>query len=47
MNLLPGDANLRIRTDAIFSVIGDGIPAKIEKAAYSISREALSQLHES
>ena len=47
MNLLPGDINLKKRTADIFTVIGTGIPAKIEKAAYGISREALSRLQES
>ena len=47
MNLLPGDAKLKTRTIDILSVIGDGIPAKIEKAAYSISREDISRLQES
>ena len=47
MNLLPGDAKLKHRTIDILSVIGDGIPAKIEKAAYTISREDLSRLMES
>ena len=47
MSLLPGDPNLKTRTTCILSVIGDGIPAKIEKAAYGISREDLSRLQES
>jgi len=47
MNLLPGDPNLMKRTRDILNVIGNGIPAKIEKAAYGISREALSRLQES
>lgn len=47
MNLLPGDSKLKKRTIGILSVIGDGIPAKIEKAAYGISREDLSRLMES
>ena len=47
MNLLPGDPKLKKRTIGILSVIGDGIPAKIEKAAYGISRENLSRLMES
>ena len=44
INLLPGDTKLKERTIGILSLIGDGIPAKIEKAAYSISREDLSRL---
>lgn len=47
MKLLPGDSMLKKRTIGILSVIGDGIPAKIEKAAYGISRENLSRLMES
>jgi len=47
MNLLPGDPSLKKRTTEILSVIGDGIPAKIEKAAYGISRDDLSRLQES
>ena len=47
MNLLPGDLKLKKRTIDILSVIGDGIPAKVEKAAYGISREDLSRLMES
>jgi hypothetical protein len=46
MNLLPGDSKLKTRTIGILSVIGDGIPAKIERAAYGISREDLSRLIE-
>jgi hypothetical protein len=46
MGLLPGDSKLKKRTIGILSVIGDGIPAKIEKAAYGISREDLSHLME-
>eukprot|EP00536_Pseudo-nitzschia_multiseries_P005081 jgi/Psemu1/318558/estExt_fgenesh1_pm.C_920001 len=45
-NLLPGDPRLKKRTTGIFSVIGDGIPAKVEKAAYGISREDLARLQE-
>lgn len=45
MNILPGDPKLNKRTESILSVIGNGVPAKIERAAYSISREALSRLH--
>lgn len=40
----PGDAGMSSRAQAIFSLVGDGIPAKIEKAAYSISKEDLSKL---
>jgi hypothetical protein len=29
------------RSRSIFSMVGDGAPAKIEKAAYSISKEDL------
>ena len=47
MNLLPGDPKLKRRSIDILSVIGDGIPAKIERAAYGISREDLSRLIES
>ncbi len=47
MNLLPGDPKLKKRSIDILSVIGDGIPAKIERAAYGICREDLSRLMES
>jgi len=46
MDLFPGDSNLKQRTNSILSIIGDGIPAKIEKAAYNISKDALSLLQE-
>lgn len=44
MDLFPGDSNLNERTTKILSVIGNGVPAKIEKAAYSISKEDLYSL---
>jgi len=47
MNLLPDNPRLKARMTGIFSVIGDGIPAKIEKAAYGISREDLERLQKS
>jgi len=46
MNLLPGESKLKKRTTGILSYIGDGIPAKIERAAYGISRKDLTHLQE-
>jgi hypothetical protein len=43
-DLLPGASTINGRTKEIFSMIGNGIPAKIEKAAYSISLDDLSRL---
>ena len=43
-NLLPGDSQMDGRTREILSIVGEGIPAKIEKAAYSVSPEGLSKL---
>jgi hypothetical protein len=43
-DLLPDDHRLKERTKEIFSVIGAGIPARIEKAAYSITKEELHNL---
>ncbi|KAL3922923.1 MAG: hypothetical protein SGILL_001945 [Bacillariaceae sp.] len=44
--LLPTAATVNDRTKSVFSIIGDGIPAKIEKCAYSISLDDLSLLQE-
>lgn len=43
-DLLPGVLAADSRTNEIFSMIGDGVPAKIEKCAYSISRDDLTRL---
>ncbi|KAG7364310.1 NACHT domain containing protein [Nitzschia inconspicua] len=43
-DLLPGAATINDRTKHIFPLIGNGIPAKIEKCAYSISPHDLSRL---
>jgi hypothetical protein len=43
-DMLPDASTINDRTKMIFSLIGNGIPAKIEKAAYSISLEDLSRL---
>jgi hypothetical protein len=42
----PQDAIMNERSRSIFSMVGDGVPAKIEKAAYSISKEDLRKLRE-
>jgi hypothetical protein len=44
MDLYPGDAGMSDRTRYIMSFMGAGVPAKIEKAAYSMSREDLLKL---
>jgi len=44
--LLPNDRMLNERTRDIFSMLGNGIPSRIEKAAYSISKEELQDLAE-
>ena len=43
-DLLPGGADNDRRTNQIFSIIGNGVPAEIEKCAYSISPDDLSRL---
>lgn len=46
-NLFPGDAALlNARTKEILSRIGNGVPAKIEKAAYGMSKDDLRRLRE-
>jgi len=42
--LRPFDEELEERTRAIFTVLGDGVPSKIEKAAYDISSERLQSI---
>lgn len=42
--LLPDDPELNERTRDIFLVLGNGVPSRIEKAAYSISKEELQNL---
>jgi hypothetical protein len=42
--LFPGDDSMSERGRKILSLVGGGIPAKIEKAAYSISKEAFANL---
>ena len=34
------------RTKALLAMVGDGVPAKIEKAAYSISKDDLLKLQQ-
>ena len=43
-HLFPGDNQMSERALKILSLVGGGIPAKIEKAAYSISKEAITEL---
>jgi hypothetical protein len=45
-DLLPTAATINSRTKTIFAMIGDGIPAKIEKCAYSVSLDELSRLQD-
>lgn len=42
--LFPGDPNMAERSRAVFTMVGLGIPAKVEKAAYSISKDDLNEL---
>jgi NACHT domain/CHAT domain len=42
--LRPSDDGIEARTKAIFGVLGDGVPSKIEKAAYDITQERLQDL---
>lgn len=42
--LLPTDKNLAERTNFLFHVLGNGIPSRIEKAAYSMSSDSLERL---
>jgi len=42
--LFPGDGRMSDESKSIFSMIGDGVPSKIEKAAYTISKEDLKKL---
>jgi CHAT domain/Leucine Rich repeat len=42
--LRPGDSGISDRTKAIFKTIGDGIPSRIEQAAYDISSDNLREL---
>jgi hypothetical protein len=42
--LRPSDAGTNERTRAIFKIIGDGIPSRIEQAAYDISSDNLRDL---
>ena len=44
VHLYPGDSGMSDRTKYVLSFMGDGVPAKIEKAAYSMSREDLQKL---
>ena len=44
--LHPADSGISERTKAIFKTIGDGIPSRIEQAAYDISSDGLSNLLE-
>jgi len=45
-DLYPGDAALTKRSKDILAIVGEGIPARIEKAAYSISKEDLARLQQ-
>ncbi len=40
----PHDAIMNEQSRSIFSMVRNGVPAKIEKAAYSISKEDLRKL---
>jgi hypothetical protein len=42
--MLPSDKDATQRTKQLFHMLGDGIPSRIEKAAYSISSDELKQL---
>lgn len=42
--LFPGDPHMAERSREIFSMVGDGIPSKVEKAAYSISKNDLTDM---
>ena len=42
--LRPSDSGINERTKSIFKMIGDGVPSKIEQAAYEISSESLRLL---
>jgi hypothetical protein len=42
--LLPTDTDLTERTNFLFRVLGNGVPSRIEKAAYSMSSESLEHL---
>ena len=42
--LSPGDALMNDKTKSILSMIGEGVPARIEKAAYSVSKDELEKL---
>ena len=41
--LYPGDTQMSNKAKSILSILGDGVPAKIEKAAYSMSKEDLNR----
>jgi hypothetical protein len=45
-DLFPGDALMNRRSQRILSLVGDGVPAKVEKAAYSFSKEDLEKLRD-
>jgi len=45
-DLLPGDPGMDACTKEILTLVGEGFPAKVEKAAYSISQDGLSRLRE-
>ena len=42
--LLPGDSKMNNRTKNILTLVGEGVPARIEKAAYRISKEDMDKL---
>lgn len=42
--LRPADSGISERTKAIFKIVGDGIPSRIEQAAYDISSDNLRDL---
>jgi len=46
IGLFPGDDQMGERARKVLNMVGGGIPAKIEKAAYSISKEAFVELRD-
>ena len=46
VHLFPGDTRMSEQARKILSLVGGGIPAKIEKAAYSMTKEAIIELRQ-
>ena len=44
-HLLPSDPKMSEKLCKVMSMLGDGVPAKIEKAAYRLSKDDLAQLY--